>query len=131
MIRRKILSLLAVLGAGSVAACAPQTIYVPQPVAVAQPPVAVGCDTRFQVVNQSSLTVMQLFFSHSSLANWGVDQLGQNVLPPGRAWNYRANNAGNYDFRVVWQNGRAAELRRVNICAATQIVVTNQGLFAR
>jgi hypothetical protein len=31
----------------------------------------------------------------------------------------------------VWSNGRAAELRRVNICAASQIVVTNQGIFAR
>ncbi|WP_137125903.1 hypothetical protein [Roseomonas sp. HF4] len=131
MFRRKILSLLALLGAGSVAACAPQTVYVPQPVAVAQPPAAVGCDTRFQVVNQSSQTVMQLYFSHSSLAAWGVDQLGQNVLPPGRVTTYRANNAGNYDFRIVWANGRAAELRRVNICAASRIVVTNQGLFAR
>jgi hypothetical protein len=91
----------------------------------------VGCDTRFQVVNNSSLTVMQLFFSHSSISNWGVDQLGQNVLPPGRVWNYRANNAGNYDFRVVWQNGRAAELRRVDICRASRIIVTNSGLYAQ
>lgn len=131
MIRRKLLALFALAGTGAVAACAPQTVYVPQPVAVAPGPVAVGCDTRFQVVNNSSLTVMQLFFSHSSINSWGVDQLGQNVLPPGRVWNYRANNAGNYDFRVVWQNGRAAELRRVNICAASRIVVTNAGLYAQ
>jgi hypothetical protein len=131
MVRRKILSLLAVLGATTVAACAPQTVYVPQPVAIAQPPVAAVCDTRFQVANRSSLTVMQLFFSHASLSAWGADQLGANVLPPGRVANYRANNAGNYDFRIVWSNGRAAELRRVNICAASQIVVTNQGIFAR
>ena len=131
MIRRKLLALFALAGTGALAACAPQTVYVPQPVAVAPVPSARVCDTRFQVVNNSSLTVMQLFFSHSSLANWGVDQLGQNVLPPGRVTTYRANNAGNYDFRIVWSNGRAAELRRVNICAASQIVVTNQGIFAR
>lgn len=131
MLRRKMLALFAVLCASALAACAPQTVYVPQPIAVAPGPVAPMCDTRFQVVNQSSLTVMQLFFSHSNLANWGVDQLGSNVLPPGRATTYRANNAGNYDFRIVWSNGRAAELRRVNICAASRIVVTNQGLFAR
>ncbi|WP_198377541.1 hypothetical protein [Neoroseomonas rubea] len=129
MIRRKLLALFALAGTGALAACAPQTVYIPQPVAPG--PVAVGCDTRFQVVNNSSLTVMQLFFSHSSINNWGVDQLGQNVLPPGRVWNYRANNAGNYDFRIVWQNGRAAELRRVNICAASRIVVTNSGLYAQ
>jgi hypothetical protein len=131
MLRRRILSLLAAVGASAVAACAPQTVYVPQPVAVAPPPPVMACDTRFQVANRSSHTVMQLFFSHSSLSTWGVDQLGANVLPPGRVMHFRANNPGNYDFRVVWSNGRAAELRRVNICAASQIVITNQGMFAR
>ena len=132
MISRKLLAFFALAGAAALSACAPQTVYVPQPVAVAQPRMVMpACDTRFQVVNNSSLTVMQLFFSHASLANWGVDQLGQRVLPPGRVVNYTANNAGNYDFRIVWQNGRAAELRRVDICRASRIVVTNQGLFAR
>jgi hypothetical protein len=131
MLRRKILALFALTGASTLAACAPQTVYVPQPVAVAPQPMVRGCDTRFQVVNNSSLTVMQLFFSHASRNDWGVDQLGQNVLPPGRAWNYTAANAGAYDFRVVYANGRAAELRRVDICRASQIVVTNSGLFAR
>jgi hypothetical protein len=89
-----------------------------------------ACNTAFRVVNNSSLTVGQLYFSHSSLSGWGVDQLGQSVLPPGRFVNYRASNAGNYDFRVVWTNGRAAEMRGVNICRASQITVTNSGLVA-
>lgn len=131
MFRRKILALFALMGAATLAACAPQPVYIQQPVAVAPQPMVRACDTRFQVVNNSSLTVMQLFFSHASRNDWGVDQLGQNVLPPGRAWNYTAANAGAYDFRVVYANGRAAELRRVDICRATQIVVTNSGLFAR
>jgi hypothetical protein len=130
MFRRKLPALLAALGAGAVAACAPQTVYVPQPGFVGAP-VGPACDTRFTVVNNSSLTVMQLFFSHASRNDWGVDQLGQNVLPPGRAWNYTAANAGAYDFRVIYANGRAAELRRVDICRASRIVVTNQGLFAQ
>ena len=132
LFNRRLLAVFALFGAVALSACAPQTVYVPQPVAVAQPRVvAPVCDTRFQVVNNSSMTVFQLYFSHSSLAGWGVDQLGQNVLPPGRFVNYTANNPGNYDFRVVWQNGRAAELRRVDICRASRIVITNQGLFAR
>lgn len=129
MFRRKLLALLAVTGASAVAACAPQTVYVPQPGYVAPP--AVACDTRFQVVNNSSMTVMQLFFSHASINTWGADQLGANVLPPGRVWSYRANNAGEYDFRIVWSNGRAAELRRVNICVASRIIVTNSGMYAQ
>lgn len=89
-----------------------------------------ACNTAFRVVNNSAVTVGQLYFSHSSLSGWGVDQLGQSVLPPGRFVNFRANNAGNYDFRVVWTNGRAAEIRGVDICRASQITVTNSGLIA-
>jgi hypothetical protein len=109
-------------------ACTPQQ---PQQVVVVQRPAASpGCDTSFTVVNNSSATVERLYFSHSSLGGWGADQLGQNVLPPGRAASYRAANAGAYDFRVVWANGRAAEVRGVNICRASRITVTNGGLLA-
>ena len=89
-----------------------------------------ACDTGFRVVNNSSGTVGQLFFSHSSRGDWGSDQLGTAVLPPGRFVNYRAANAGAYDFRVVWTNGRAAELHQVNVCRASQITVTDRGLIA-
>ncbi|WP_137180194.1 hypothetical protein [Roseomonas sp. AR75] len=89
-----------------------------------------ACDTSFRVSNQSSVTVAQLFFSHSSRNGWGTDQLGQSVLAPGRYVNYRAANTGNYDFRVVWANGRAAEIRGVNVCRASRITVTNSGLIA-
>ncbi len=111
------------LAALALGACTPQAQNV-----VAVPSQA--CDTSFRVVNNSSMTVNQLFFSHSSLSGWGNDQLGSSVLPPGRLVNYRAANAGNYDFRVVWANGNAAEIRGVNVCRASQITVTNRGLVA-
>jgi hypothetical protein len=129
MRRRLLPAIAALMGTAAVAACAPQTVYVPTPVGVA--PVPQRCNTNFQVVNNSSRTVLTLQYSHASLANWGADQLGQNVLPPGRVWNARAANTGNYDFRITWVGGGAAELRQVNICVASQIVVTNSGLFAR
>ncbi len=131
MFRRLLPAIFALLGAATVAACAPQTVYVPQPVYAAPQPSMPGCDTRFQVTNNSSRTVLTLQYSHSSMANWGVDQLGQNVLAPGRVWNARANNPGNYDFRITWAGGGAAELRQVNICRASRIVVTNRGLYAQ
>jgi hypothetical protein len=89
-----------------------------------------ACDTSFRVSNQSSGTVERLYFSHSSQGAWGADQLGRSVLPPGRFVNYRAANAGAYDFRVVWTNGRAAEIRQVNVCRASRITVTDRGLIA-
>jgi hypothetical protein len=111
---------------GGLAACVPP----PQTVYVQQAPVARSCDTSFRVVNNSTMTVERLFFSHATRGNWGADQLGQNVLPPGRSASYRAANTGAYDFRVVFANGRAAELRGVNVCAASTIIVTNGGLRA-
>jgi len=129
MFRRKLFALFAAAGAGTLAACAPQTVYVPQPVPVAPAPVA--CDTRFQVVNNSSRTVLTLQYSHASLSSWGPDMLGQSVLRPGQTLTTRAANTGLYDFRVTWAGGGAAELRRVDICRASQILVTNSGLFAR
>jgi hypothetical protein len=89
-----------------------------------------SCDTQFRVENRSSATVQTLQFSHSSQSGWGVDQLGQDVLPPGRAKLYRAANTGNYDFRITWANGRAAELLRINVCRASRIIVTDRGLVA-
>ncbi|SFK91483.1 hypothetical protein [Falsiroseomonas stagni] len=126
MIRRGALGVLA--GAAlMLGACTPQQ---PQQVVVVQQPVSQACDTSFVVVNNSGATVERLYFSHSSLGGWGNDQLGQSVLPPGRQVSYRAANTGNYDFRVVWTNGRAAEIRGVNVCRASRITVTNGGLLA-
>jgi len=88
------------------------------------------CDTRFRVSNQYSGTVERLYFSHSSQGAWGTDQLGRSVLAPRRFANDQAANAGAYDFRVVWTNGRATEIRQVNVCRASRITVTDRGLVA-
>lgn len=117
---------LAVLALGSAALLAGCEQAVQQVVTM---PAAATCG--FQVANESSLTVNNLFFSSSAVSGWGPDQLGNSVLPPGRARNFRPNNQGNYDFRVVWTNGRAAELRQVDPCRTRQVLVTNRGLLAR
>lgn len=89
-----------------------------------------GCDTSFRVVNQTNATVTQVYFSHASLGGWGADQLGARDLKPGQALGFRAANTGRYDFRVVFANGAAQELRQVDICRAAVITVTGGGLRA-
>jgi hypothetical protein len=90
-----------------------------------------ACDTRFTVVNRSNQTVRELYFSSSRLASFGTDQLGQRVLQPGQSVNYVASNPGGYDFRVVWMNGRRADLMNVDVCVASRITITNRGLVAQ
>ena len=111
------------------AACTPDAR---QPVTFA-PVVASGpavCDTSIRFVNNSNATVLQLFYNPSSITSWGPDRLGQNVLRPGQTTNVRLANAAPYDFRVVWSNGRSSEIRQVNVCRATQVIVTDGGLRA-
>lgn len=124
---KRMTAIAALASATLLGACVPPQPYV-QPVVVAPTRV---CDTSIRVVNESNYVVQQLYFSHSSLGSWGADQLGANVLYPGRSVSYRLNNPGNYDFRVVWNNGRASEIRQINVCVASRITVTNRGLSAQ
>lgn len=125
MLTRRLLPAAALLG---LAACVPP--QQPQVIYQQVPQASASCDTSFRVINNSSAVVERVFFSHSTQNGWGNDQLGQAVLTPGRSQGFRAANTGSYDFRVVWANGRAAELRGVNICAASNIVISNGGLSA-
>ena len=89
------------------------------------------CDTSFSLVNQSGATVQEFYFGSSAQQSWGVDQLGQNVLPNGRTMNFRARSPGRNDFRVVWANGERADLMGVDICSTSQIIATPTGVSAR
>lgn len=105
-------------------------LALPLLAASAVAPAHAQCDTRFEFVNRSSRTVMELYFDASSNPNWTRDELGNGVMQPGQARVFRAAYTGLYDFRAVWDNGRAAELRRVNICTTVRVTLTDNGLRA-
>ncbi|MBL6079913.1 hypothetical protein JMJ56_17985 [Belnapia sp. T18] len=91
---------------------------------------AQGCDTSIEVVNNSGAQVDELYFNPTSNSNWGRDRLGENVLTAGRKVSFRPGRGGNYDFRVVWNGGREAEIRSVDICQVSRIVVGRGSLLA-
>ncbi|MBL6076517.1 hypothetical protein JMJ56_00785 [Belnapia sp. T18] len=122
MRKRALASITLALG---LAACAP-----PPDRRAAEAPVLGGCAGELQVVNASSRTVDRLFLTRLSLEGWGNDRLGQEVLRPGRSARYRPSVPGAQDLRVVWADGRAAELRRVDPCATGTIRVEDAGLKA-
>ncbi|HEY4251985.1 MAG TPA: hypothetical protein VGM87_12315 [Roseomonas sp.] len=97
---------------------------------LAAPAMAQSCDTSLQLVNRSSTTVLEFYFSTSSDANWGTDRLGTEVLAAGQTKNFDTGAPGAHDFRVVLDGGRNAELRNVDICVTSQIVVTANGIEA-
>jgi hypothetical protein len=90
------------------------------------------CDSRFILRNNSGLTINEFYTGPSSQQHWGRDRLGDGVMPAGRVLRYPPSGGGTvHDFRVVFENGRAAELRRVNLCRTTEIVANRNGLEAR
>lgn len=89
------------------------------------------CDTSLQLVNRSSTTVLEFYFSTSSDSNWGVDRLGDGILQPGASQAFDTGAPGAHDFRVVLDGGRNAELRNINICTTSAIVVTASGIQAQ
>ncbi len=92
---------------------------------------AQACDTSLQLVNRSGTTVMEFYFSTSSDSNWGSDRLGTGVLRPAQSQAFNTGAPGNHDFRVIMEGGRNAELRNVNICTTSAIVVTENGIQAQ
>ncbi len=123
---RRLFAVASLAATGLLSACVDPNM---QPVMTA--PVRPVATCGFQVINNSSVTVYALNFSSSAMSNWGADQLGNQVLAPGRAVSFRPSNAGNYDFRVTWVNRRTAELRQVDTCRTPNIIVTNGGMTAR
>ncbi|MBU8537440.1 hypothetical protein [Falsiroseomonas tokyonensis] len=100
--------------------------------AAAAAPAAAQCDTRFTLRNNSGSQVNEFYFGPSSNSNWGRDRLGENVLPNGRQVSFTPGGRGGaYDFKVVWASGETAELMRVNICEASEIIATPRGIQAR
>ena len=91
---------------------------------------AQSCDTTIQVANASGAQVEELYFNPASIDDWGRDRLGDNVLESGRAITCRPGRGGKYDFRVVWNGGREAEIRGVDICTISRVTVGRGRLSA-
>ena len=84
--------------------------------AIAAPAMAQS-DPSFRLNNNSGVTINEVYVSSANDNSWGVDRLGQNVLPPGQSIVVRLPQAQCMnDIRVVFVNGQANERRRVDTC---------------
>lgn len=88
-----------------------------------------GCDGRIQVRNAAAVAVEQLYVSTAGPSNWGRDHLAPGTLPPGAAQSF-AVRPGLNGVRVVFVNGRAAEMAGMDVCANPVLTVQPNGLQA-
>lgn len=89
-----------------------------------------GCGAREVTLrNASSLAIEQAYGGDGSPGGWGADLVGANPLPPGAAAALRLPG-GTRALRMVWVNGRAAELGGIDGCAIGLVTLTDTALRA-
>ena len=95
------------------------------------PSVADAQGSRFNltVQNQSRYTIYQFYMSSSEDENWGPDLLGRNVLAPGQEFVVNNIMPGEWDIKMVDEDGDVCELRRVMITRNASYRITTQNLL--
>lgn len=85
-------------------------------------------DPSFRIVNNTQMTVNEVYASPATERSWGHDRLGTEVIRPGASHIVRLPvGECTYDIRVVYQGGRSEERRGVNTCAITDFVLGATG----
>lgn len=86
----------------------------------AQATCADGRDRRVQVINETPVTLRELYGSNAGRESWEEDVLGADVLPPGGMVRVNWDDgscACVFDFRAVFADGSETVRRRFNVCA--------------
>lgn len=89
-----------------------------------------GCGPREVTLrNASSLAIEQAYGGDGTPGGWGAELIGASPLPPGAARALRLPG-GTRALRMVWVNGRAAELGAIEGCAFASVTLTDTALRA-
>jgi hypothetical protein len=74
-------------------------------------------DSKVKVVNSSLWTIAEMYMSSTSTQEWGPDQLGENVIDAqGGTYLLHGVPCGEYDVRLVDEDGDECEIREVGLC---------------
>lgn len=83
------------------------------------------------VINESSFAIVQLFISPRERFLWGEDRLGWDILESGGRVRIRDVPCGQYDVRLVDEDGDACVVYGVPICGKrTEWVIRDADLLA-
>lgn len=84
-----------------------------------------GLDRRVRIINESEHTVMQLYASRVSTAEWEEDILGSSVLGAGAAVTANLDDGTEaclFDIKVVFDHGGEATTR-LNVCKTANFYI--------
>jgi hypothetical protein len=84
-----------------------------------------------KVINQSRWAIHHLFLAPRTNHEWGVDQLGEEVIRTGQSFTLTDIECDLYDIRIVDEDGDECILERQDLCGeASTWKITNRGLRA-
>jgi len=89
----------------------------------------VGCGGEVRLSNAGSMVVEQVYFSPAGSANWGRDLLAPGTLAPGADRVIQAV-PGRNAVRIVFANGRAAEMPVMDVCGTPNLRIQPTELLA-
>lgn len=84
-------------------------------------------DIQYELINDSSLTLMEFYTSGDSDPDWGPDILGADVLPSGTVGTVTIADGGSecvYDILMVFDSGDTLE-DTVDICQLASYTITD------
>jgi hypothetical protein len=84
-----------------------------------------------KVINQSRWEIHHLFLALRTNREWGVDQLGEEVIHRGESFTLTDIECDLYDIRIVDEDGDECILEKQDLCGeASTWKLTNRGLRA-
>ena len=80
----------------------------------------------FELVNQTGLTISEVYVSPSASDDWEEDVLGRDVLPNGQSVNIefaRSETTCSWDLKIVDAEEDAVQWAKLDLCSANQITL--------
>ncbi len=95
----------------------------------AGPAATLGCSGEVRLRNIGPMAVEQAYFSPAGPGNWGRDLLAPGTIPPGGDLLVTAT-PGRNAVRIVFANGRAAEMPAMDVCTTPTLSIAPTELIA-
>jgi hypothetical protein len=95
----------------------------------AGPAATIGCSGEVRLRNIGPMAVEQAYFSPAGPGDWGRDLLAPGDIPPGGDRAVMAT-PGRNAVRIVFANGRAAEMPAMDVCATPTLSIAPTELIA-
>lgn len=84
-----------------------------------------------KVINQSKWAIHHLFLAPRTSQEWGVDQLGEEVIRRGESFTLTDIECDLYDIRIVDEDGDACILEKQDLCDEPSTwKITDKGMRA-